>query len=51
MRRQLIEAAAIRNPGDFEIGPDTDSQTARQLVADADGFIRVTEERIDPLSS
>lgn len=51
MHRQLIEAAAIRNLGDYEIGPDIDSQTARQLIADADEFIRIAEARIDPLSS
>ena len=51
MHRQLIEAAAIRNLGDYEIGPDIDSQTARQLIADAEEFIRVGEARIDQLSS
>ncbi|HEX8271194.1 MAG TPA: HEPN domain-containing protein [Longimicrobiaceae bacterium] len=51
MHRQLIEAAAIRNLGDYEIGPDVDSQTARQLIADAEEFIRVAEERIDQLPS
>jgi uncharacterized protein (UPF0332 family) len=50
MHRQLIEAAAIRNLGDYEIGPGVDSQAARQLIADADEFIRVAEERIDRLS-
>lgn len=47
MHRQLIEAAAIRNLGDYGIGPDVDSATARQLIADAEEFVRVAEERID----
>lgn len=51
MHRQLIEAAAIRNVGDYGIGPDVDADTARQLIADAEEFIRVAEARIDPLSS
>jgi uncharacterized protein (UPF0332 family) len=46
MHRQLIEAAAIRNLGDNGIGPDVDSATARQLIEDAEEFIRVAEERI-----
>ncbi len=49
MHRQLIEAAAIRNLGDYGIGPDVDPATARQLIADAEEFIRVAEERIDQL--
>ncbi len=49
MHRQLIEAAAIRNLGDYGVGPDVDSATARQLIADADEFIRVAEESIDRL--
>jgi uncharacterized protein (UPF0332 family) len=46
MHRQLIEAAAIRNLGDYGIGPEVDSATARQLIEDAEEFIRVAEERI-----
>lgn len=47
MHRQLIEAAAIRNLGDYGIGSDVDAAAARQLIAEADEFIRVAGERID----
>lgn len=49
LHRLLLEAARIRNLGDYEIGGEIDAETARQLIAEAEQFIRVAEQRIDTL--
>lgn len=50
LHRQLIEAERIRNVADYGIGPGLDQQAAAQLIAQAEGFIAIAEQRIDSLS-
>lgn len=51
MHRYLIEAARIRNLGDYGLGSDVDPEVAQDLIAQAEEFIGMGEQRIPSLSS
>lgn len=51
LHRNLLEAARIRNLGDYGIGPEVDASTAGEQILQAEEFIRVAEQRIDALPS
>lgn len=46
MHRRLIEAARIRNLGDYDMGAEIDSGAAETLIGHAEEFVRVAEERL-----
>jgi len=49
MHRELLEAARIRNLGDYDIETVVDPEVARELISQAEAFIRTAEDRIDTL--